>query len=94
MLVQCNFDELFDLPFPFGAVPNVYRNLGFKLDFNAGVLVLHPNHTAYKSVLTRIADARYPPGEAEQTFLNLYFGMDVVRLPYVYNANLAMHELS
>jgi hypothetical protein len=91
-LVRRNFDELFDLPFPFGAVPDVYGNLGFKLNFNAGVLVLHPNHTTYESVLARIADARYPPGEAEQAFLNLYFGADAVRLPYVYNANLAIHD--
>ncbi len=93
-LVRSNFDELFDLPFPFGAVPDVYENLGFKLNFNAGVLVLHPNHTTYESLLARIADARYPPGEAEQAFLNLYFGADVVRLPYLYNANLAIHERS
>ena len=91
-LVRRNFDELFDLPFPFGAVPDVYGNLGFKLNFNAGVLVLHPNHTTYENVLARMADARYPPGEAEQAFLNLYFGADVVRLPYVYNANLAIHD--
>ena len=68
------------------------ENLGFKLNFNAGVLVLHPNHTTYENVLARMADARYPPGEAEQAFLNLYFGADVVRLPYVYNANLAIHD--
>lgn len=93
-LVRRNFDELFDLPFPFGAVPDVYGHLGFKLNFNAGVLVLHPNHTTYESILARIADARYPPGEAEQAFLNLYFGADVVRLPYLYNANLAIRERS
>ncbi len=60
----------------------------------AGVLVLHPNHTTHESVLARIADARYPPGEAEQAFLNLYFVADAVRLPYVYNANLVVHERS
>lgn len=93
-LVRRNFDELFDLPFPFAAVPDVYSHLGFKLNFNAGVLVLHPNHTTYESVLSQIAEARYPPGEAEQAFLNLYFGADVVRLPYLYNANLAIRERS
>ncbi|KAH9968506.1 hypothetical protein BGW80DRAFT_1337874 [Lactifluus volemus] len=30
-LVRRNFDELFDLPFPFAAVPDIYKNLGFKL---------------------------------------------------------------
>ncbi len=36
-LARQNFDELFDLPFPFAAVPDVYDS-GFRLAFNAGVL--------------------------------------------------------
>jgi len=92
--VRRNFDELFDLPFPFGAVPDVYVKWGFKLHFNAGVLVLHPNHTTFESMRARIADARFPPAEAEQAFLNVYFGADAVRLPYLYNANLAIRERS
>jgi inositol phosphorylceramide glucuronosyltransferase 1 len=43
-------------------------------------------------MLGRLDNARYRPGEAEQAFLNLYFGADVIRLPYVYNANLAIRE--
>ncbi|KAI9438761.1 nucleotide-diphospho-sugar transferase [Lactarius indigo] len=93
-LVRRNFDELFDLPFPFAAVPDVYGNSGFKLHFNAGVLVLHPNSTTFESVHARMADARYNPRMAEQAFLNVYFGADAVRLPYVYNANLAIRERS
>ncbi|KAI0306229.1 nucleotide-diphospho-sugar transferase, partial [Multifurca ochricompacta] len=93
-LVRRNFDELFDLQFPFGAVPDVYPNSGFKLQFNAGVLVLHPNTSTFESALSRIPDARYPPTEAEQAFLNVYFGADVVRLPYMYNANLAIRDRS
>ena len=93
-LVRRNFDELFDVPFPFGAVPDVYGNLGFKLNFNAGVLVLQPNHTTFENVRARINDARFPPVEAEQAFLNVYFGADAVRLPYMYNANLVIHERS
>ncbi|KAH9977491.1 nucleotide-diphospho-sugar transferase [Russula compacta] len=67
-LVRRNFDDLFDLHFPFGAVPDIMR--------------------------AHIADARRPPEEAEQAFLNVYFGADAVRLPYVYNANLAIRERS
>ncbi|KAF8267129.1 nucleotide-diphospho-sugar transferase [Lactarius quietus] len=92
-LVRHNFDELFELPFPFAAVPDVY-NSGFKLNFNAGVLVLHPNNATFESLYARIADARFNPLEAEQAFLNVYFGADAVRLPYMYNANLAIHERS
>ena len=94
MLVRRNFDELFELPFPFAAVPDVYGSSGFKLQFNAGMLALRPNNHTFESLHARIADARYDPGEAEQSFLNLYFGADVVRLPYLYNANLAIRERS
>jgi len=93
-LVRRNFDELFDLPFPFAAVPDVYGNSGFKLHFNAGVLVLHPSNATFESVRARIADARFDPLYAEQAFLNVYFGADAVRLPYMYNANLAIRERS
>ena len=93
-LVRRNFDELFELPFPFAAVPDVYPNSGFKLPFNAGVLVLHPSNATFENLYARIADARFNPLEAEQAFLNLYFGADVVRLPYLYNANLAIRERS
>jgi hypothetical protein len=94
MLVRRNFDELFELPFPFAAVPDVYGNSGFKLQFNAGMLALHPSNTTFESLSARIADARYNPREAEQSFLNVYFGADAVRLPYLYNANLAIRERS
>lgn len=93
-LVRRNFDELFDLPFPFAAVPDVYGDSGFKLHFNAAVLALHTSSATFESVRARIADARFSPLEAEQAFLNVYFGADAVRLPYAYNANLAIRERS
>ena len=42
MLTRQNFDELFEMPFPFpfGALPDVYGNTGFKLPFSSGVLEL------------------------------------------------------
>ena len=84
-------DELFELPFPFAAVSDVYGS-GFKLQFNAGVLALHPSNDIFDSLYARFADAMYNPHEAEQSFLNVYFGADAVRLPYVYNANLAIRS--
>ena len=93
-LVRHNFDELFELPFPFAAVPDVYGSSGFKLHFNAGVLALHPSNATFENLNERIADARFNPHEAEQAFLNVYFGADAVRLPYLYNANLAIRERS
>jgi len=94
MLVRRNFDELFELPFPFAAVPDVYDSSGFKLNFNAGMLALHPNNATFENLCARITDARFNPQEAEQAFLNVYFGADAVRLPYMYNANLAIRERS
>ena len=93
-LVRRNFDEPFELPFPFAAVPDVYYSSGFKLQFNAGVFVLHTSNETFENLSARIADARFDPHEAEQSFLNVYFGADALRLPYLYNANLAIHERS
>jgi hypothetical protein len=85
-IIQCNLDELL-----FGAVPDVYGNARF----NVGVVVLQPNDTTFESMCTCIADAHFPPVEAEQAFLNLYFGAEVVPLPSVYNnVNLMIRERS
>lgn len=92
-LVRKPFDELFDLPFEFAAVPDVFpddKDGGFKLGFNAGVLVLRPNNDTLANMIATLEHARYLPGEAEQAFLNLYYGGEALRLPYVYNSNLAI----
>jgi inositol phosphorylceramide glucuronosyltransferase 1 len=81
--VRRNFDELFDLPFPFAAVPDVFNNLGFKHHFNTGVLMLHRNTSTFESLRARIGDARFPTKEADHVFLNVYFGADVVYLEYL-----------
>ncbi|KAF7984692.1 hypothetical protein HWV62_12982 [Athelia sp. TMB] len=109
-LVRRNFDELFALPWGLGAVPDVYANhKGFALSFNSGVLSLRTSSAALEEmrlVLDVLAaeggrehghrhghDA-VQLGEADQSFLNAYYGANVVRLPYVYNANLAIKERS
>lgn len=38
--------------------------------------------------------AEYPLGQAEQAFLNLYLGGTSMRLPYIYNGNLAIKTRS
>jgi glycogenin glucosyltransferase len=94
-LVRRNFDELFDSPFNFAAVPDVYGDRrGFSITFNAGVLALRPSTELFRDMRRKIETAVYPLGEAEQAFLNLYFGSKTVRLPYVYNANLAIKRRS
>ncbi|EMD32927.1 glycosyltransferase family 8 protein [Gelatoporia subvermispora B] len=90
-LVQRSFDELFTLPFAFGAVPDVYiDDPGFILGFNAGVLFLRPSSAVFDRMVAQIGTARYRPEDAEQSFLNHFYGPQTVRLPYAYNANLAI----
>ncbi|KAF7345266.1 Glycosyltransferase family 8 protein [Mycena sanguinolenta] len=96
-LVRRNFDELFDSPFNFAAVPDVYDAgdpRGFSLTFNAGVLAFRPSSKVYEDMRRKIEIAEYPLKQAEQAFLNLYFGGTCVRLPYIYNANLAIKSRS
>ncbi|RPD66912.1 nucleotide-diphospho-sugar transferase [Lentinus tigrinus ALCF2SS1-7] len=90
-LVRRNFDELFALPFNFAAVPDVYiGDPGFSIGFNAGVLFVRPSTKAFRELVSQINTARYPHWEAEQAFLNVFFGAEAVRLPYIYNGNMAI----
>ncbi|KAH9852751.1 nucleotide-diphospho-sugar transferase [Lenzites betulinus] len=86
-----NFDELFTLPFQLAAVSDVYEGRkGFTLGFNAGVLFLRPSVAVFREMLARIGGGGFGLHEAEQSFLNTFFGAEVARLPYAYNANLAI----
>jgi len=90
-LVKRNFDELFDIPFVFSASPDVYMDhRGFTIGFNAGVLAIKPDSKVFDDMLTKIYLDNYRHDEAEQGFLNLYYGQQVVRLPHMYNGNLAI----
>ena len=90
-LVRSNFDELWSLPFNLAAVPDIYGDKrGFTLSFNAGVMFLRTSSAVLEDMLSKIATAEYSHSDAEQGFLNHYFGAQVTRLPYIYNANLAI----
>ena len=89
-LVRRNFDELFTLPWNFGAVPDVFDNVGFLVGINAGVIYFRPNSTTFDDMISKLSIARYPPNFAEQSFLNVYFGSQMTRLPFAYNSNLAI----
>ena len=94
-LVRRNFDELFDNPFNFAAVPDVYGNSkGFSITFNAGVLALRPSTKVFQDMKRKIESAMYPLGEAEQAFWIFYLSGKSVRLRYAYNANLAIKRRS
>jgi len=94
-LVLRNFDELFDLPWELGATTDVYTdNRGFAITFNAGVLAFRPSKATFEKMTSRMEAANYPLEQAEQAFLNLFFGTKVLRLPYMYNGNLALKHRS
>lgn len=94
-LVHHNFDEIFSLPYRFAAVPDVYLDgRGFSVSFNAGVLFLRPSTDVFNDMVSKIATAKYPAEDAEQSFLNYYYGKEAVRLPYAYNANMAIKKRS
>ncbi|KZT05384.1 glycosyltransferase family 8 protein [Laetiporus sulphureus 93-53] len=94
-LVRRNFDELFTLPYSFGAVPDVFIDgRGFGVEFNAGVLFLRPSMDVFNDMVSKIGTATYPAEDAEQSFLNYYYGKEAMRLPYAYNANLAIKKRS
>ena len=90
-LVKRNFDELFELPFVFAATPDVYTDdRGFTINFNAGVMAFKPNSEVFADMLSKVESAHFDHIAAEQSYLNLYYGSQVVRLPHVYNGNLAI----
>ncbi|KAG6902720.1 hypothetical protein C0995_012384 [Termitomyces sp. Mi166 len=94
-LVRKNFDELFEMPWAFAAVPDVYGDKrGFTIGFNAGVMVYTPDEGVLRQMKEVLETAKYPLEQAEQAFLNLYFAGSAVRLPYAYNANLAIKTVS
>ncbi|CCM03925.1 uncharacterized protein FIBRA_06077 [Fibroporia radiculosa] len=91
MLARRNFDELFNLPFNFAAVPDVFLDSrSFALNFNAAMLFLRPSPGIFDDMLSKIGSASYKSDDADQSFLNHYYGKEAVRLPYVYNVNLAV----
>ncbi|KAF8145343.1 hypothetical protein K438DRAFT_1781986 [Mycena galopus ATCC 62051] len=88
-LVRRNFDS----PFNFAAVPDVYDPSdprASSITFNAGVLAFRPSSVVFENMREKMEVAEYPLQQAEQAFLNLYFGGTPLRLPYIYNANLAI----
>lgn len=94
-LVRGNFDELFDLPYQLAAGPDVFTDeRGFRIGFNAGVMVFRPSTPVFEDLVNKLEGADYPLQWAEQSYLNLYFGAHALRLPFVYNANLAIKEAS
>lgn len=94
-MVRRNFDEIWNLPFEFGAVPDIYvDDPGFTPGFNAGILLFHPSTAMFKDMVSKLETTTFRLVDAEQSFLNHYFGAQAVRLPYAYGGNIAIKERS
>ena len=94
-IVRRNFDELWNLPFEFGAVPDIWiGNPGFTAGFNAGILFFHPSTRIFEDMVSKLETTDFRLKDAEQSYLNHYFGAESVRLPYAYGGNLAIKERS
>lgn len=92
-LVRRNFDEIWNLPFEFGAVPDIYvDDPGFTPGFNAGILLFHPSTEIFRDMMSKLETTSFRLKDAEQSYLNHYFGAQAVRLPYAYGGNLAIKE--
>lgn len=79
-------DELFDLPQPFSAAPDI----GWPDLFNTGVLALSPSKTDYESLLA-LAEKGISFDGADQGLLNIYFKDNYNRLSFSYNVTPSGH---
>ncbi|KAF3770694.1 family 8 glycosyltransferase [Cryphonectria parasitica EP155] len=79
-------DELFDLPQPFSAAPDV----GWPDIFNTGVMVLTPNLGDYYA-LTAMTERGISFDGADQGLLNMHFKNSYNRLSFSYNVTPSAH---
>ncbi|KAL5527141.1 hypothetical protein ACEPAG_5932 [Sanghuangporus baumii] len=94
-LVRRNFDELWSLPFDFAAVPDVYEDeRGYSLAFSTGMMLLRTSSAIYNDILDKLSMTGETYPVRLQEFLNEYFAVQVVKLPYIYNANLVIKQHS
>ncbi|KAJ7199175.1 glycosyltransferase family 8 protein [Mycena pura] len=90
-LVRNRFDELWDLPYSFAAVPDVYGGEpSFTISLNSGVLLVRPSSAVMEDMLSKLETTSFPRIEGDQAFLNTYFAPQTLCLPYIYNGNLAI----
>lgn len=79
-------DELFDLPHPFAAAPDI----GWPDLFNTGLMVLTPNKGDYYALLA-MAQRGISFDGADQGLLNMYFKTGYHRLSFTYNVTPSAH---
>ncbi|ROW06150.1 hypothetical protein VMCG_04683 [Cytospora schulzeri] len=79
-------DELFDLPHPFSAAPDI----GWPDLFNSGVMVLSPNKGDYDAMIAMTEQGISFDG-ADQGLLNMHFKDNYNRLSFSYNVTPSGH---
>jgi glycogenin glucosyltransferase len=79
-------EELFDLPYPFSAAPDI----GWPDIFNTGLLVLTPNMGDYYALLA-MAQRGISFDGADQGLLNMHFKDNFNRLSFTYNVTPSAH---
>jgi hypothetical protein len=79
-------DELFDLPHPFAAAPDI----GWPDIFNTGVMVLTPNPDDYNAMMDMAQRGQSFDG-ADQGLLNEYYKDKYHRLSFTYNVTPSAH---
>ncbi|KAA1477578.1 hypothetical protein DENSPDRAFT_885219 [Dentipellis sp. KUC8613] len=87
-LVRGRFDELFTLPFGFAATSDATN----ENTFSANVLAVRPSTDIFSTLVTRgdTDQSRSWKRQTLQERLNAFFAAEAVRLPYTYNAQLAI----
>jgi glycogenin len=79
-------DELFNIPEPFSAAPDI----GWPDLFNTGLMVLNPNMGDYYALLA-MAQRGISFDGADQGLLNMYFKNSYNRLSFTYNVTPSAH---
>jgi glycogenin glucosyltransferase len=79
-------DELFAIPQPFSAAPDI----GWPDLFNSGLMVLNPNMGDYYALLA-MAQRGISFDGADQGLLNMHFGNSYNRLSFTYNVTPSAH---
>ncbi|KAI1100175.1 glycosyltransferase family 8 protein [Jackrogersella minutella] len=79
-------DELFDLPHPFSAAPDI----GWPDLFNTGVMALTPNMGDYYAMVA-MAEKNISFDGADQGLINMYFKDNYNRISFAYNVTPSGH---
>lgn len=79
-------DELFDIPHPFSAAPDI----GWPDLFNTGVMVLTPNLGDYYAMIA-MAERNVSFDGADQGLINMHFKNNYNRISFTYNVTPSGH---